>query len=297
MRRAAPSWGAVLGLALLLGCGDETPPGAAENAGPDVPSQNFPLTLVDDEGSRVTLEAPPDRIVSLVPSATRVLVALELTGRLVARTDFDREPGLEHLPSVGGGLEPSAERLIAVEPDLVIRFGGESDRATPGHLDRAGIPHLAVRPLRIEDVRRMVRTMGRATDRVAASDSLLDTMDRELAELAEAMEGASRPRVAFLLGGDPPWVVGPGTFLHELVELAGGRNAFEDQRRDYAPMSVEEVLARDVDLILALPGARVPPVLGSIPVRRVPEELQRPDHRIAASARTLARILHPDRLP
>jgi iron complex transport system substrate-binding protein len=289
-------------LALLAGssgCGeapesDQELPGTsplAEGTG------DFPGTVVDDEGRRWTFEAPPQTILSLVPSATDVLRAMGLRDRLVGRTDYDTDPALAHLPSVGGGLEPSPERLISLSPDLVIRFAAESDRATPAYLDRAGIPHLALRPDQVDDIRRAIALLGRVTGRTSEADSLILALDRELAEVAAAVEGATRPRVAFLLGGDPPWPVGPGTFLHEILEVAGGENVFEDLENRYAPVSVEELVRRGPELLVTFPNARIPVGLEGVPVRRVPAELQFPGYQVASSARILARVLHPERFP
>lgn len=291
---------AVLLLAGAGGCGD-APPRSGEPAEGSVSTpggtNDFPLTVIDDEGASVTFERPPGTIVSLVPSATGILRAMDLTDRLVGRTHYDTNPELAHLPSVGGGLEPSPERLISLDPELVLRFAAESDRATPGHLDRAGVPHLAILPDRIEDIRRIIGLLGRVTGRPGAADSLVQAMDRELEEVARAVHGAPRPRAVFLLGGDPPWLVGPGTFLHELLEVAGARNAFEDLSDRYAPVSVEEVIRREPDLLVSFANVRIPRALSGIPVRTVPPEIQAPGHEVAASARVLARTLHPDRLP
>jgi iron complex transport system substrate-binding protein len=286
-------------LAGSSGCGegpetDEQGPGASravEGTG------DFPLTVVDDEDRRWTFQTSPQMILSLVPSATDALRAMGLEDRLVGRTDYDTDPALAHLPSVGGGLEPSPERLISISPDLVVRFAAESDRATPAHLDRAGIPHLAVRPDQVDDIRRAIGLLGRVTGRSFEADSLIRALDRELAEVAGAVEGAPRPRVAFLLGGDPPWLVGPGTFLHEILEVAGGENVFSDLENRYAPVSVEELVRRTPEVLITFPNARIPIGLEGVPVRRVPAELQTPGYQVAASARILARALHPERFP
>lgn len=299
MVRALPLGCALVHLVVAAGCGggagdDERATGTprvAESSG------DFPRTVVDDEGRSATFDAPPRTILSLVPSATQGLRDLGLEDRLVGRTDYDTDPALAHLPSVGGGLEPSPERLISLSPDLVIRFAAESDRATPAHLDRAGIPHLAIRPDGIDDIRRAIRLLGEVTDRTIGAESLVRSLDRGLAEVAEAVAGAPRPRVAFLLGGDPPWLVGPGTFLHEILEVAGGDNVFDDLENQYAPVSVEELVRRSPELLITFPGARIPRGMEGVPVRRVPADLQSPGYQVAASARTLARVLHPERFP
>jgi iron complex transport system substrate-binding protein len=296
----APSLGCVLVLlAGSVGCGEGPEPGeqgsgtfrTVEGTG------DFPRTVVDDEDRRWTFQAPPQTILSLVPSATGALRAMGLQDRLVGRTDHDTDPVLAHLPSVGGGLEPSPERLISLSPDLVIRFAAESDRSTPAHLDRAGIPHLALRPDAIDDIRRAIGLLGRVTGRTFEADSLVRALDRDLAEVAGSVEGAPRRRVAFLLGGDPPWLVGPGTFLHEILEVAGGENVFGDLDNRYAPVSVEELVRRRPDVLVTFPNARIPIGLEAVPVRRVPAELQSPGYQVGSSARLLARVLHPERFP
>jgi iron complex transport system substrate-binding protein len=297
MRPAARSWAlSPLFLALLLlpltGCGEGEPPPAPAAPGEESP---FPLTLRDDAGREVILEEEPFRIVSLVPSATGIFRALGEGNRLVGRTDYDLDPELSRLPSVGGGLHPSVEQLVALAPDLVVRFEGESDQATPAALDAAGIQHIAVRPDTIGDIRRMIRTLARVTDAPEEGERLLTLLDGELARVRRLVEGQPRVRVAFILGGDPPWVAGQGTFLHELLEIAGGENVFGDVGPLYSPVSVEEVVRRAPTLLLAPDGARIPSGLTHLPLRRVPTDVQAPGHGVGSSAVEVARVIHPER--
>jgi iron complex transport system substrate-binding protein len=276
---------------LLAGCAED--PGLERPAPP--PEGPFPLVLTDDGGTEVVLEAEPVRILSLVPAATEVLEALGLGPRLVGRTDYDGDPWLAHLPSVGGGLHPSMERLVSLEPDLVIRFEGESDRATPDALDRAGIPHLSVRPDTIGDIRRMIRTLALATDHLDEGEALVEELWSELARVERLVRDEPPVRVAFLLGGDPPLVAGRGTFVHELLEVAGAVNVFADAGLLYVPVSVEEVVRRRPALLLAPDGAQIPTGLSHLPLRRVPPDVQSPGHRVGGSAVEIARVVHPER--
>lgn len=304
-RGAAPAaLGLLTGLLLLLlaGCGnedrsrergDDTPahgeaPESAESAAGALPP------LQDQAGRTVRLERPPRRIVSLVPAATEILLELGVGDRLAGRTDFDDDPRVAELPSVGGGIDPSIERLVGLEADLVIRFEGQQDRATPPALDRAGIPHLAVRPDRIADVLEMVSLLGRATGRAPEAARLAGRIEDDLDAVRTRVAGAPRPSVAFLLGGDPPWVVAEGTFLHELLEIAGGGNALAGAGTLYAPVSVEEIVEREVDLVLTVDGARVPPSLSDLTLRRVPDDVQSPGIHLARSARRISEALHPE---
>ncbi len=265
-----------------------------KSAEADTRSVEDDVELVDDAGRSWDLGHPPERIVSLVPSATGILIALGVRDRLVARTDFDRDEALAGLPSVGGGLNPSLERLLGVRPELVVRFEGPSDRATPETLDNLGVTHLAVRPDTIGDIHRIIGLLAAAVGEPERGAELQRELMAELDAVRRSVEGLPPPRVAFLLGGDPPWVAASGTFLDELLSIAGGENVFGDEGPLYAPMSVEEIIRREPDFLLLTEGARIPGSLERLSVRRVPESVQSPGVDIGRSAESLARILHPE---
>jgi iron complex transport system substrate-binding protein len=220
-------------------------------------------------------------------------LALGAEAQLVARTDFDTEPALATLPSVGGGLGASIEMIVSLRPDLVVRFDAGSDPSTPLQLDAAGITHLAIRPDRIDDVMRIIQILGRAVGNEQAADSIRVSIQAELDAVRERVRMAPRPRVA-ILGGSPPLAAGSGTFLHELVELAGGINVMADMGLLYAPVSVEALLTRGVDLLILSEGTPVPGVLEGLPARQIPAEVELPGLGLGASARILANLLHPE---
>lgn len=221
------------------------------------PSTGTPgLDVTDAEGRRVHLSGPAQRIISLVPSATLTLQALGAQGQLVARTDFDSVAWARALPSVGGGLEPSLEAIIAARPDLVVRFGGPQDTRTPTRLDELGIPHLAIRPDRIADVLDAIRMLGAATGRGEAATSLTTEIGDTLAAIRARAADKSPVHVAYVLGGTPPWVAGPDTYIDELIRLVGGVNAFADLGQLYGSVSPEEFVAREIDVVMTPRGSR-----------------------------------------
>ena len=273
--------------------GDE----AAEPSGPGGGSSGpggFPVTLQDASGASVEFLAPPKRIVSLVPSATRTLQALGAQDLLVGRTEYDTAAALAYLPSVGGGLEPSLETLLALEPDLVVRFAGESDPILSARLDAMGIRHMAVRLDRVEDVRVLFRDLGTVTGSDDRAGELLAGMDATLSEIRQRVAGRPRVRVAYILGGNPPWVAGPGTFIDELLATAGGENSFSDLNALYGPVSPEEFLVREIDILLAPEGGEVLLPPGRIPLVRVSPALELPGPDLAQATWQLAQILHPE---
>jgi iron complex transport system substrate-binding protein len=252
------------------------------------------IHLVDAAGQELTFQTAPERILSLIPSASEILYALGAGSQLVGRTDFDTTALLAHLPSVGGGLHPNLEAVVGLAPDLVIRFAGGSDQATPLRLDELGIPHLALRPDGVEDIRTSIGLLGTVAQRGQQADSLLAQIDTTLSEIRRRVEGRDPVRVAYLLGGSPPWVAGPGSYIEELLELAGGINVFSDLSGLYGPVNVEVFLIREMDLILAPVGGELGIPETDVPIRRVNGSLEIPGPSLAHNAWELARILHPE---
>lgn len=269
-------------------------PGCAADSAREEFGGSRAIRFVDDAGVEIELPRPPQRILSLVPSATEILVALGQETRFVGRTDYDTEPALAHLPSVGRGLRPSLERVVALDVDVVVRFRAESDPVTPRQLDASGIPHVAIRPDRVEDIRRIIGLLGSMVGREARADSLRARMDQDLAAASAEASRRGSFRVA-LLGGDPPTVAGPRTFLSELLRAAGAENAFSDLQELYAPISPEEVLRRDVDLVLAPEATPIPASLRHMDVRRIPLHVLTPGLRLGESVRLLSSLMSSDR--
>jgi len=286
---ARPPWRVVpflLVAALSGACDPPAPPHDAQR--PTV------LSVVDAEGREVRLSGPADRIISLVPSATLTLQALGAGGLVVARTDFDTAPWAVDLPSVGGGIEPSMEAIVAARPDLVIRFAGPQDPRTPSRLTELGVPHLAIRPDRIADVLESIRVLGVVTGRSVAADSLA-TEIRDSLEAIRARAADKAPvRIAYVLGGTPPWVAGPDTYIDELIRLAGGINVFSDLDELYGAVSPEEFVARNIDVVMTPRGSLFERRLA--PDARIVEAgpaMELPGPGVIEAARQMESALHP----
>lgn len=290
MTRPARSLTLLLALAawMGLGCAAEGP-----GRGPESDATPGEVRLVDAAGVELVLARPARRVVSLVPSATETLRAMGAAEVLVGRTDFDTEPWATALPSVGGGIEPNLEALVALEPDLVVRFAGEQDPRTPSRLDALGVPHLAVRPDRIEDIYGTARLLGDATGYAAAADTLIERVRDGLATVAASVRGLDRVQVAYVLGGTPPWVAGPGTYIDEVVSLAGGDNVFADLGALYSAVSPEELRTRDIQVVLLSAGATYDRSLTpGARVEVVGDALEIPGPGVIDAAYRVAELLH-----
>lgn len=228
-------------VAAALGCGgSEAPP---------VPAASETVEVVDAGDHVVRVRGGARRIVSLVPSATETVVALGAADRLVARTRYDDAPEISHLPSVGGGLDPSIEAVVDLDPDLVLAWNSADDRGLRERLEASGVAVYAVAIHDTSDVVRSIERIGRLIGRSGRADSLVAALRDTLAAVRrDALE--SSPSVLYLLGGDPPRIAGPRAFVSQLLGVAGGRNAFPDLEARWPAVSVEEILTRDPDVIL-----------------------------------------------
>jgi len=297
MNRRGPTRGRVgrvlLAIVLTAACADAPSDDDGVPRAANGPADRAAIRVVDAAGTEVSFAEPASRIVSLVPSATQTLRAIGALDALVGRTDFDTQAWVREVPSVGGGLEPNLEAVVALEPDLVVRFEGTQDPRTPARLDDLGIRHLAVRPDHVADIYRTAELLGSVTGREAAADALVDSIRRGLESVAEQVADLPRMRVVYVLGGTPPWVSGPDTYIDEIVSLAGGDNVFSDLGALYSSVSPEQLRTREVDVVLVsspgtfdaslTPGARVV-VIGDI--------LEIPGPDVVAAARRVAELLH-----
>jgi iron complex transport system substrate-binding protein len=274
--------------------------------------ENQPV-LVDDLGQAHTIGTPPKRIVSLIPSMTELVLMLGVGDRLVGRTDFDNDPRVAQLPSVGGGLDPSIEALVALEPELVIAWpGGDLPLAT--HLENMGIGMYAAEIQSLDDLRRHTVQLGRLLGAGPEAHMFLSGLDSSLAKLDSATMGLDRPTALYVVWHDPPMTAGPGTFLDEVITLAGGRNIFGDAAIDWPQISMEEILKRDPDaLILPVKDvhdttsiAWVYQTVGWKNLRAVrdgrlllvdTELFNRPGPGVVLAANQLAQLLHPQLAP
>lgn len=219
---------------------------AAACGGGDVPVRRTSSAGVQDDRER-TLDAsvPRRRVASLVPSATETIAALGASDRLVARTDYDVQPGLAHLPSVGGGLDPSLEFLVRLEPDLVVLWRS-GDGALEARLDGLGVDTYAAVVETTAGFRRLARNLGRLLHVAERADSLVASVDEGLARARASWAGREPVTAVYVVSRAPAIVAGGGTFADSVMAAAGAENAFGDLQGAWWPqVGVEEVVWRD----------------------------------------------------
>ena len=214
--------------------------------------------LVDDAGRILALEHSPRRIVSLSPATTELLFALGAGERVVGRTRWCVDPPeAQQVTSVGDGLNPNIELVVAQRPELVLFYHSAMNDGAIAQLERLGIASASVKLDGLADLRRAAILMGRVTGDSVRADSLVRAFDHDL-NAAAAPESLGGPTVLLLAWDNPPIVIGATSFLSEVVTLAGGRNAFADLDRPSATVSIEAIAVRDPDVVLLAGGSEDP---------------------------------------
>ncbi len=202
------------------------------------------------------LAAPPQRIVSTAPSLTEVLFALGLESRVAGVTEYCRYPAeASRKPKIGTFLEPSFERILAQRPDLVLVVRNPVQLAE--RLSQLGLRAVEVPQDTVADILSSVRTIARLAGVEARGERLAAELERELSEVRSRAAKLPRRTVLFLVGRSPGALqsmvgAGPGTFIDELISLAGGDNVLQGSPIPYPRVSLEQILAADPEVIIDL---------------------------------------------
>ncbi|HEX2168200.1 MAG TPA: helical backbone metal receptor, partial [Longimicrobiales bacterium] len=286
-------------IAALAACGDRAD---------STPAEGDSIIVTDDAGRTVMLERPARRVISMIPAQTEIVMIVAGADALVARTRWDEDPRLAHLPSIGNALTPSIEWLVAQRPDLVIAWPDAQSRDVVQRLSDVGIPVYASSVESVAQIRSMIERLGVLLGERARADSLVLAIDDSLAAVRADVAHLPSPRVLYLLSSDPPMVAGPGTFIDDLITIAGGENVFADVRHLWPQVSLEELVRRQPDVIIRPSDQRLDdPLTGladrpgwrelrAVQQHRVhvvdPDLYNRAGVTVGAAARGLARRIH-----
>lgn len=310
---------AIAGVMTLVGCGageegrgarpavdaDAAMASNTTRAAADRNAGQGPSLGVDDYGSPIDTGRRAQRIVSLNPTTTEILFALGAGGQLVGRSRWDQWPvEARSLPALGDAIRPSVEQVLAARPDLVVLYASGDNRAAASAFAAAGVRVVALRVDRIADFERCVRVMGAVSGHAEAARLAIDSVTRSLEAVRVAMGGGGRVRVFLHVWDNPLMAIGGGSFMSELVDIAGGRNVYADLAEPSPQVSFEDLMRRDPDAILAGPLevvrlSREPRwrALRAVREGRVlaydTTLVARPSMRLGEAARSLAKLLHP----
>ncbi len=277
-------------------------------------ANNLPIQVEDQLGRTVRLEKLPERIISLAPGNTEILFALGLGDRVVGVTQYCDFPAeAKEKEWVGGFSTPDIEKIVSLAPDLIVAASLHAKKVIP-ELERHNIPVIALAPETLADVLEAITIAGIISGHVAEADQLVsDMQDRidRVTSLTNGLPAQGRLRVFYIVWHDPLRTVGNDKLLNELIELAGGKNIFDDVT-GHPTVDLEVVLERDPEVIVANSGHGS---AGDSPFRWVTTEprikgtkalkqgnvyeidadlVSRPGPRIVQGLETMLQFIHPE---
>lgn len=315
-RIALPVIALLLMLSVVAGCGgaapkETTPTQLAAGQKPAETAKGkqttYPVTVKDDLGREVTIPAEPKRIVSVAPSNTELLFALGKGGALVGRSDFDDYPAeVANVPSIGGWMPPNYEKIIAAKPDLMLLVGG-SDEARKKLIDEYKLNVFVLDAQTFEQAYDGIKRLGVAVNAQDAADKLVAEMQAAVKEVTDKVAKAtSKPKVYYEVWDEPLMTVGAGTYIDDMIRIAGGVNVSADAK-GWANINAEVIAKANPDIIIASSAdieakikarktwAEFKAVKdGKVVVVADANHVSRPGPRLVLGLQWFARTIHPE---
>jgi len=261
--------------------------------------------LTDDFGDTVVVRGVPARVVSLNPATTEIAFAIGAGNRLVGRTHWDLyPPEAKNVPDLGSGIRPNVEAVLGAKPDLVLLYASIDNRPAATKFRAAGVNTLSLKVDRIADFHRAVRLISLLLGDSASGAVLSDSVARTLARVQRATAALPKPTVFWHIWDAPLITIARGSYMNELIDIAGAANVYGDMAAASPTVGIEDVLQRNPRYIITGPeGAakiKADPRWSAAPAVKEGRVLVvdtalvgRPAARLGEAALSLARLFHP----
>lgn len=210
------------------------------------------VSVVDDTGREVRLERPAQRIVSLAPHVTEMLFEAGAGDRVVAAVSYsDHPPAARELPRVGSYNRFDIERILAQDPDLLVGWqSGNPDEALE-RLRRLGLPLYLTEPRSLDSIASNLERLGRLAGTAGTAAAAADRFRARYRDLRARYSEREPLTVFYEIWNDPLMTVNGEHLISSVVRACGGRNVFADLPTIAPRVSVESVLQRDPQVIVA----------------------------------------------
>ena len=307
---------AFLTIGLLAACNTEEAktdkPSTEQQTDVQVDEATFPMTVTDATGKEITLEAPPERIISLIPSNTEILFDLGLNDEIVGVNDYDDYPAGAAEKEKVGSMEFNIEQIIALTPDIV--FAHESGMASLEgaieQLEATGVKVYVVADAKdFNETYTTIEQLGRATGKLPEAEKTIEEMKVKVAEIQEKLKDVE-PKTVFVETSDMPeiYTAGKDTFMQEMLDMIHAENIAADTS-GWFKIDAEQIISKNPDVIVVTYDY-VPDILTKIPKRagfdtitavknnaivQVDENMtSRQGPRLADGLEELAKVIYPE---
>jgi len=306
----------LMAVIVLGGCGDKQSEPKQQEKAAEEQQTGFPVTVKDALNDKVVIKEKPKKIISLIPSNTEIVYALDRGDAIVGVTDFDNYPEEAMSKEKIGGMEFNVEKMISLKPDLVFAHESTADNAAAGlqQLRDAGIAVVVVNDAqKFDGVYTSIEMIGQAIGEQEKAAELVDDMKNRFAELKKqaAAIKADQQKTVFVEVSPAPeiYAAGKNTFIDEMLVLIGAKNAIGDMD-GWPKVDQEAIVERNPDVVVTTYGyyseKPVEQVLGRQGwknVKAVKDQqvfdvhsdlVTRSGPRLAEGAEELAKAIYPD---
>lgn len=245
------------------------------------------------------------RVVSLAPSLSEIVVELDSADLLVGVLDAGERPAaIAHVPSVGRYGQLDIERLLSLQPDLLLLWPGSVGAAQRDQLKRLGIATLVAEPHTLEQLTTQIEAIATRLGRAERGVKRVAYLRQQLADLRQRYRRETPLRVFYQVWDKPLYTVGGGQIISDALEVCGARNVFADLTLPAPQVSIEAVLQRDPEVILAADQAQLNawkawPQVAAVKQGKLlliaDKGLERPSGQMIGATAKLCQLIAPDR--
>ncbi len=270
----------------------------------------YPVTITDSLGREVTIDSEPENIASMAPSVTETLFEVGAGEKVVGVTTADAYPEeVAEIAKIGDFQQVNVERLLELDTDLLFHSYDSTTRDVADRLEeQTNADVVVVNPKTLDEVVSSMEMVGKAAGEPEAGRELEQKLRGDLEDIVEAVEGEPEPTVFYEVFNDPLQTVGPGSFIHDALVLAGAENVAADTDKAYPTYSAETVIEKDPEYYFIGESVGITPEdvaerPGYSSLTAVEEgnvvavddaSLSRPGPRITEAIREVAEVMHPE---
>jgi len=268
----------------------------------------FPVQITDVLGRTIEVEKEPERIVSITPSSTETLFALGLGDKIVAvsnQCDYPEEA--QSKDKVGDFWQPNLEQIAAAEPDLLF-VGNSIPNDVLSKLEELGIKVVSLEATDFAGTYQSILDTGKLTGTLEEAQNIVNEMKEKVNGIQEKVKDAPKRSTYFVIsyGDQGNYTAGPGSFIHEMITMAGGQNVAGDLEQTWAEFSLEKLVEEDPEVIIvsekaniddikALKGYKELTAVKEDNLKAVEENLvMRPGPRLVEGLEQIAEAIHPE---